>query len=911
MPEVAQVSIFDVMPSIVSGYEYDIFISYRHKDNRSVSGASAQGIGHQVSNGWVTDFVADLGKELESTFKEDISIYFDSNPIDGLLETHNVDKSLEGKLKALIFIPILSQIYCDPRSFAWQHEFCAFNKSALSDSIGRDVKLRTGNVASRILPITIHNLDPEDRSLIENELQSKLRSIDFIFRSPGVNRPLRPDDKRQDNANNLFYRDQINKVANAIKEIVNAIKYPGRTSDAYFDGSTEESNESVSVAADTKVKSEQTLLEKSLAVLPFVSLSQDPSQEYFADGITENILIQLSGLPELRVISRTSVMRYKKTTKSAPEIATELGVKYILEGSAQAHGNKVRITVQLVDALKDHHVWSKVFVENMDDIFAIQSSVAEVVAKELKSSLNPKANEQLKEIPTKNLEAYDLFLKGRHAFNQWSVEGYRTASDYFKKAIEKDVEFKQAYSYLASSYSARMSWNGDLSPAEALRNIEIYLNEAWKRGPSDNDYLTKAFVEFFITKDFKSSEKLLLQAIELAPNNAMVLYTYSYLLNMMGRFEEALKLVDRAKTIDPLTVAYFNYQTISLYLLNRYDEVLNTLNEALQLYPTVVRLYDFLGRIYLTMGRYQDAIEAISSGLQSSKIRPPSMVAYLASAYAGLKSEQRSRELLDELISRSEDLEKGVNIYVVHVFHALGDIPSAKSWLKKARETNDIDLIWWDVDPLLKNLRDQLAFDKNEKQVPDFEGAEKQIIGLLENKMPKLQYHNINHIYDVLNAAMLIAGMEQINDEEIHILRLAALYHDAGFIHSPKNHEERGAEMVRETLPAYGLTNEQVTTICNMILATRIPQSPINKLEKILCDADLDYLGREDFYEIGGRLLEELKSQGVVETEREWNLVQKTFLESHRFHTNFSKINRESFKKERLQEIGAKLKTRS
>ncbi len=138
------------------------------KTTELLSGSARHGDGHKTSGGWVTDFVQDLSKELESTFKEDISIYFDSNPIDGLLETHNVDKSLEGKLKGLIFIPIVSQIYCDPRSFAWQNEFCAFNKMALSEPIGRDIKLRNGNVASRIFPVMIHNLGPEDRNLIEN-----------------------------------------------------------------------------------------------------------------------------------------------------------------------------------------------------------------------------------------------------------------------------------------------------------------------------------------------------------------------------------------------------------------------------------------------------------------------------------------------------------------------------------------------------------------------------------------------------------------------------------------------------------------------------------------------------------------------------------------------------------------------
>ena len=892
------------MPSVIPGYEYDIFVSYRHKDNRTTLG-SLPTQGYQVSNGWVTDFIEELKKELESTLKDDLSIYFDSNPIDGLLESHNVDKSLEGKLKAVIFIPILSQIYCDTKSFAWQNEFCAFNKMALQDPLGRDIKLRDGNVASRILPVAIHNLDAEDRNLFESELNSKLRSIDFIFRSPGVNRPLRPDDNRQDNANSLFYRDQVNKVANAIKEIIHAIKYPGRISDSY----TEQLNYEIAEVAkdEQKNKSEQNLIDKSLAVLPFVSLSHDASQEYFADGITENILIQLSGNSKLRVISRTSVMRYKKTTKSAPEIATELGVKFILEGSAQTHGNKVRINVQLIDAIMDRPVWSKVFVESLDDIFEIQNSVAEIVSKELNTSINGNPVAKPKEVPTKSREAYDLFLKGRHAFNQWSVDGYRTASDYFKQALAKDPDFKQAYSYLASSYSARMSWNGDLSPQEAKDQIEIYLDEAWKRGPTDNDYLTKAFVEFFIVKDFKSTEDLLLKAIELGPNNSMVLYTYSYLLNAMGRHDEAMSMVEKAKAIDPLTVAYFNYRFLGLYLLGQYDAALDTLKESLQLYPTVLRFYDFMGRLYLTLNRYEEAVDALLKGLRTSKIRPPSMIAYLIGAYAGMNKEAKVNELLDELLKRSEVGEKGVNIYLANAFNLLGDLNKAAHWLTRARETNDIDLIWWDVDPLLKTLRDSFN-SSNVTAVADFAAAEKHIIELLESKMPHHHYHNIDHVYDVLSAAQVIGDKEQLTAEEWSLLRLAALLHDSGFIFSPKNHELRGAELAREILPPFGLSSDQINSICGMIMATRIPQSPTTQLEKILCDADLDYLGRDDFYEIGGRLLLELKEAGIVETEREWNLVQKTFLESHRFHTNFSKENREEKKHQHLQEISAKFK---
>jgi TolB-like protein/predicted metal-dependent HD superfamily phosphohydrolase/Tfp pilus assembly protein PilF len=883
------------MPSVIAGFEYDIFISYRHRDNR----VAAPGFHGSAGSGWVTSFVEDLSRELQSTYKEDLSIYFDSNPVDGLLETHDVDKSLEGKLKSVILIPVLSQIYCDSRSYAWQNEFCAFNRAAQKDAIGRDIKLRNGNVASRILPVVISQLDAEDRELVEGELSTKLRPIDFIFKSPGVNRPLRPEDKRQDSTNNLLYADQINKVANAIKEIIQSIKNPGRAPEVPVGAAEADS------ADDSR--QQPNISEKSLAVLPFVSLSQDPSQEYFSDGITENIMIQLSSNPDLRVISRTSVMRYKKTTKTAPEIANELGVKYILEGSAQAHGNKVRINVQLINALRDQPIWSKVFVESMVDIFEIQGNVAEVVARELHSTITPQQNEKLKEIPTRNLEAYDLFLKGRHAFNQWSVDGYRTATEYFLKAASLDPEFHEAYSYLASSYSARMSWNGDLSPLESKKHIDQYLTSAWQRGPSDIDYQTRGFAEFFIEKNFAEAERNFLKAIEMAPNNAGSLYAYTYLLNMMGRITEATKWLEKARSIDPLTVAYYNYRFISLYLSGAIDAAIQVLNEALHLYPNVIRLYDFAGRAYLTQGNFEQAAQVISSGLATSRLRPPSMLAYQAAAYARLGLNEKADKLVQELVARSEAGEKGVNIYLVQVAWALGDEEQARQWLAKARSTNDIDLIWWEVDPLLADFRE---LERNVNRAPDVNGAITAIQQRLREQMPELPYHNWVHVEDVVQAVEKIGSFEQLPAAELDLVRVAAWLHDIGFIQGARNHEETGAEIARQLLPAFRFAPEQVSAVENMILATRIPQTPTTVLEKVLCDADLDYLGRDDFYEVGSRLYRELLDHGVVETEREWNLVQKTFLESHRYHTKFGRLNREEQKRNRLQEIVAKLRAR-
>jgi hypothetical protein len=209
------------MASFIPGYEYDVFISYRQKDNKY--------------DGWVTEFVDNLKHELESMFKDEVSVYFDINPSDYLLESHDVDASLEDKLKCLIFIPILSRTYCDPKAFAWDNELKAFVDKASGDKFGFKVKLTGGNVANRVLPIRIHDLDASDIRLFESVVGGTLRSIDFVYKDSGVNRQLRAkDDDLSKSQGQVIYRDQINKVALAIREIVESMKFPvvlGQTTD--------------------------------------------------------------------------------------------------------------------------------------------------------------------------------------------------------------------------------------------------------------------------------------------------------------------------------------------------------------------------------------------------------------------------------------------------------------------------------------------------------------------------------------------------------------------------------------------------------------------------------------------------------------------------------------------------------
>ncbi len=200
------------MASIVGGFEFDVFISYRHNENL---------------DGWVSGFVADLAKELKGIVKVPISICCDTNPSYGFLENYSVVRSLKGKLRCLIFIPVISQTYCDTKGFAWKNEFCVFNKQAREDEIGMDINLANGNIMSRILPIKIHDIDSKDTSILECELGGVLRAIEFFHKTPGVNRPLTSGDDEVRPQGKILYHDQVKKVANAIIEIIRGIKHVG------------------------------------------------------------------------------------------------------------------------------------------------------------------------------------------------------------------------------------------------------------------------------------------------------------------------------------------------------------------------------------------------------------------------------------------------------------------------------------------------------------------------------------------------------------------------------------------------------------------------------------------------------------------------------------------------------------
>jgi TolB-like protein len=612
------------MTSIIEGFNYDIFISYRQKDNKF--------------DGWVTRFVGDLKKELEATFKEDIAIYFDENPHDGLLETHIVDSSLKEKLKCLIFIPIISQTYCDPKSFAWQNELMAFNKTAKEDAYGRDITLANGNVASRILSVKIHELDAIDQKVFEDETGGVLRAIEFIYKEPGVNRPLSPDDETKENLNRTKYRNQVNKVANAAKEIITSLKKYD-----HQDGEILENVKKIkpvpskylnqrtiiiSVIALTLIllglffiprlfKSSQPV-EKSIAVLPFRNDSHDSTTAIFMDGVMEEILNRLQAIKELTPISRSSVEQYRKSTKSLPEIAMERHVNYLVEGSGQKFGDSIILRVQLIEIRngRERHLMGSSFrqkLENANTFFNIQSLVAQGIASELNAKITPQEKKLIEKFPTDNLEAYKTYLKGQYYLNKFTPADLDSAMHYFELAKNIDHDYALAYTGICDVWSYRQQW-GLVSPAEGNpKSMEAVMRAYDLDSNNAVVQYTLAGKKVWGLFDWSAGESGFKKSISLNPNSAMTHAAYSHLLNILGRPEEAMEQIDVALKLDPMNPFITTFYAVDLFMARKYKEAIRAFDEALDLSPGYPFALTNLWQAYIVAGQTEEAYATLKS----------------------------------------------------------------------------------------------------------------------------------------------------------------------------------------------------------------------------------------------------------------------------------------------------------
>ena len=707
------------MPSLLPGYEYDIFISYRHNDNKS---------------GWVTEFLKNLQEELAATIKEPVSVYFDSNPHDGILETHNVDKSLEGKLKCLIFIPILSQTYCDPKSFAWQNELCAFNKLTKEDKFGRDIKLGNGNVASRILPIKIHDLDAEDKAAIENEIGGALRAIEFIYKESGVNRPLKSTDNKSDNQNKTDYRNQINKVANAVKEIIIALKSPSNkiielTREKSFispDNAKKFSKKKIAFATISLMivlaltygvhqlvgssQEESQVIDKSIAVFPFVNMSNDPEQEYFSEGIMEEILNQLTKIDELKVTSRTSSILYKDSKLSLKEIANMLGVGHILEGSVRKSGDKVRITVQLIDASSDKHLWSETFDREMKDIFTIQTDIATQIAKSLKTKLSLEEQKQIEKKFTENAEAYQLYLRGRYYWNKRTKETLKKGIGYFQQAIEIDSMYSLAYAGLGDSY-LMLGVYEVLPPRASFPVAKKYIEKALQLDPKLAEaYATLIDINLHYDWDMEMAENNFRKAIELNPNYAYAYHWHAEVLSIQKQFKSAVQSAQTALKIEPFSII-INAQlgTDFMYAGDMQNSVAQY-QKTVEIDSTSALGHYFLGIAYIGLKQFDKALQHLHKAISLD----PNNIGILATAaYAEGIAGNRSEAIRIEKDLLKQAQNNYVPSYELAIVElGLGKNEQALHYLEQAFTERGPWMPFLSMNPLFSSLKEDKRFQE-------------------------------------------------------------------------------------------------------------------------------------------------------------------------------------------------------
>jgi len=447
---------------------------------------------------------------------------------------------------------------------------------------------------------------------------------------------------------------------------------------------------------------------RSIAVLPFANLSGDPEQEYFADGMTETLITELSKIAALRVTSRQSVMQFKGTKISLPEIARKLNVDAVVEGSALLIGERVRITVQLIEAATDVHLWADDYDRDLSDVLAIHSEVARSIAREIQIAVTPEEEARLADVREVNPEAYRLYLLGWHHLNKWSPADMEKAVRYFQQSIELDPQYAQPHVGLAKYYGA-VGFYGYIPPrvsaengrAEAARALEI-----------DNDmadaHAEYALLYFYNDWDWEKAEEEFQKSISLNSSYAWAHQFYAYFLAATGRTEEAHASIRRALELDPLATLAYMTEADVFWLSRQYDQAIAKLHESLDLFPNEPQALSRLGRNYVQKGMFTEAIGQMERAVTLS----PDFIEHywiLGHAYAVAGETAKAQKVLDDL----HDLAKKRYVLpmafaVIHT--GLGENDEALEWLERAYQHRNMWMVFLQVVPWFDPLRSDPRF---------------------------------------------------------------------------------------------------------------------------------------------------------------------------------------------------------
>jgi TolB-like protein len=392
---------------------------------------------------------------------------------------------------------------------------------------------------------------------------------------------------------------------------------------------------------------QKVLLPKNrIAVLPFANMSPDPADEYFADGMTEELIARLSLVEGLEVIARTSIMNYKKEKKNASQIGNELKVGSIVEGSVRKAANKFRITVQLIDPISESHRWSSTYDREFNDIFGVQSEISERVAEALSVKLVAREKQRLERDPTKNMEAYTLYLRGLYAATRgWGPDDIRKAIGYFERAVEQDPRFAAAYSWLSDCLVGLGEW-GALRPAEAIPKAEQAARRALEIDPELAEAHLAAAELSQLKLDWTTAEKEIRKALELNPRVAGGHTSYAWKLASMGRFEESLSEARKALELDPLSPDAYGAMMMVYYSIGEYDKALEQTKRMDEVGADPGLVANRMGWCYMGKRDFDRAIAELQ--------KDPEEPWVLAVAYAGAGLLDKAEAILNDYEERSK-----------------------------------------------------------------------------------------------------------------------------------------------------------------------------------------------------------------------------------------------------------------
>jgi TolB-like protein/Tfp pilus assembly protein PilF len=458
--------------------------------------------------------------------------------------------------------------------------------------------------------------------------------------------------------------------------------------------------------------------EKSIAVLPFDSLSEDKSNAYFAEGVQDEILTRLAKVADLKVISRTSTQHLKSVPNDLPQIAKQLGVAHVLEGSVQKANDQIRVNVQLINALTDTHLWAETFDRKLTDIFAVESEIAKTITDTLQAKLSGSEQHAIAARPTENTEAHQLYLKGRFFWNKRTANDLKKSIEYFEQAIAADPNYALAYAGIADAYVWLPGYTAgtprDCYPkAKAAATKALQLDDTLAEA-----HTTLALAIWLYDFDASQAIKEFQRAIELNPNYAIAHQQYgNNTLSALGRFDDAIVEGKRAVELDPLSLVINTDMGSDYYYARRYDEAIAQLHKTLEMDPGFYIAHLVLGQILDAKGARDAAI------VECEKARvlndDPSVLGVLARAHGLSGNKMEAEKILDHLKELSK--ERYVSAYsFALVYLGLGDKPEALRWLEQSyqdRAGSDIGFIR--VDPLLDPLRGDPRFEAlAEKIVP-------------------------------------------------------------------------------------------------------------------------------------------------------------------------------------------------